>query len=360
MTRLPGPSVETLNRLLAMARDLLQAPDAHSVLKLAGPAIRDLLMTDGALLLVLSGDHEYVTEFDGEGQMRPVREGKILYRHARRAIADQTPIVMPQIETEMRLGGDALVGDVQASLLAIPFPPLDPICAMAAFWYRRGRPHQLTRWVSTMRHVGELTAAALGNIGLRQLLEHRIDAHTAQIEATVREHSQELHRRDQVEAELQRISVTDVLTGMLNRRGFLLHAEQNLRVARRQKMSGTVIFADLDGLKKVNDRYGHDIGDRLIQDGARVFRESFRECDVVGRLGGDEFAAFTIDMANPDVILERMRAATEALTKRSSSPYKLSFSTGIVACDPFSELGLSDYLAIADRRMYEHKKTRPR
>ena len=73
MTRLPSVSAATLRRLLALARDLLQAPDPTSVLALAGPAIQELLMADGVLLLVALGGREYITEFDQSGFMQATR-----------------------------------------------------------------------------------------------------------------------------------------------------------------------------------------------------------------------------------------------------------------------------------------------
>ena len=72
MTRLPDTSAATLKRLLALARDLLQAPDPRSVLELSGPAIQEILLADGALLLLALGDQEYITEFDRGGVMQTV------------------------------------------------------------------------------------------------------------------------------------------------------------------------------------------------------------------------------------------------------------------------------------------------
>jgi diguanylate cyclase (GGDEF)-like protein len=105
-----------------------------------------------------------------------------------------------------------------------------------------------------------------------------------------------------------------------------------------------LIFADIDGLKAVNDELGHDAGNRFIQDSARILQDSFRDSDVVARLGGDEFAAFTLGSTQPQVILARIQENIEALRPYSSLPYQISFSTEIVQCDPSSDLTLSDRL----------------
>ena len=108
----------------------------------------------------------------------------------------------------------------------------------------------------------------------------------------------------------------------------------------------------------MNDGLGHDAGDRLIQDCGRILQESFRDSDVVARLGGDEFAAFTLDAAQPEVILVRIQSNIESFRQRSSPPYRISLCIGIVRCNPASDLTLSDYLSLADKRMYEQKKAR--
>ena len=358
MTHLPSPTAATLVRLLALARDLLQAPDPRSVLELAGPAIQELLLADRALLLLALGDQEYVTEFDRSGLMQPVHDGTVLYRHARHAVDSQTPILVPDTPTDANLRSGGFPTRGTASLLAFPFPPIKPVGVLAATWYRRSRHSQLATHISTLRHIGELTAAALGNAGFRQVIESRVAARTEEIAEAAREHAMELHRRDRVEEELHRISVTDVMTGMLNRRGFFQHAERSFKVAQRQGLPSALIYADLDELKAVNDGLGHDAGDRLIQDCGRIFQESFRDSDVVARLGGDEFAAFTLDAAQPEVILARIQSNIESFRQRSSPPYRISLCIGIVPCNPASDLTLSDYLSLADKHMYQQKNAR--
>ena len=358
MTRLPDTTAATLRRLLALARDLLQAPDPRSVLELTGPAIQELLLADGALLLLALGEQEHITEFDRNGVMQTVREGTVLYRHARQAIDNQTPILLPDVAADPKLRDDGLYAGGTVSLLAFPFPPIKPVGALAVFWYRRGRPHHLAKSIPILRYIGELTTAALGNVGYRQMIEGRIAARTDEITTSAREHAQELHRRDQVEKELHRISVTDVMTGMLNRRGFFLNAERSFKVARRQEIPSALIYADLDELKAVNDELGHDAGDHLIQDAGRILQASFRDSDVVARLGGDEFAAFTLDAAQPEAILARIQTKIESFRQRSSPPYRISLCIGIVQCNPSSGLTLSEHLSLADRQMYAQKKAR--
>lgn len=348
MARSPDASTLPFRRLLALARDLMQVPDLRSVLGLVGPAFQELLVPDEALLLVTLGEKEYVTAFDRRGTIQSADQGGILYRNSRRALTDEVPLVLPRL--------DVGTGRGMACLLALPFPPVQPIGVLSALWHRKGSAESLATHASILRYLSELTGAALGNVDFKLTLEERVSAQTEEVEAAKREHARELRRRDDIEREKDRIAVTDVLTGMLNRRGFFLHAEQGFKLARRQGMASAVIFADIDDLKTVNDELGHDAGDRLIQVGARILRTSFRDSDIVARLGGDEFAAFTLDSAQPEAILARIKENAERFNSHSPIPCPVSLSTGIVQCDPSSELGLADYLALADKQMYVRKK----
>lgn len=357
MAHSPSEATLPLRRLLALARDLMQAPDLKSVLQLVGPAFEELLIPDEALLLVNLGEQEYVTAFDRRGLLQPADRGSVFYRCTSQALSDQVPLVLPGLDIDMA-ARSGRSGRGTACLLALPFPPVQAIGVLSALWYRKGSADLLATQATILRYLSELTGAALGNVDLRLVLEERVSAQTAEVEAATREYARELQRRDDVEREKDRIAVTDVLTGMLNRRGFFLHAEQGFKLARRQGVASAVIFADIDDLKTVNDELGHEVGDHLIQAGAGILQSSFRDSDIVARLGGDEFAAFTLDSGRPEAILARIQENIDQFHRSSSIPYQISFSTGIVQCDPSSNFGLADYLALADKQMYEQKKSR--
>ncbi|HET9769589.1 MAG TPA: GGDEF domain-containing protein, partial [Acidimicrobiia bacterium] len=91
------------------------------------------------------------------------------------------------------------------------------------------------------------------------------------------------------EEELSRLALRDDLTGLANRRAFVTVGEQLLRVAERSGETVLLVYADLDGMKVINDLHGHAAGDEALQAAARLLRETFREADLVARVGGDEF-----------------------------------------------------------------------
>lgn len=124
---------------------------------------------------------------------------------------------------------------------------------------------------------------------------------------------------------MRQLSLTDELTGLSNRRGFFVLAEQEWKVACRAKRDCVLVSLDLDGLKLVNDAFGHAEGDALLFAAAGVLKKTFRDADVIARLGGDEFAVFTRDGAlDPGVVCARLQANVDAFNQLDDSRPPLS------------------------------------
>jgi diguanylate cyclase (GGDEF)-like protein/PAS domain S-box-containing protein len=157
--------------------------------------------------------------------------------------------------------------------------------------------------------------------------------------------------------ELQNLSLRDELTGLYNRRGFLTLAEQQLKHAERSDEQSVLVFADLDGLKQINDRYGHQEGSNAIVKAAQILKETFRASDIMGRLGGDEFTvlATVASTDRAEAIETRLQQKLRAVNARHKLPYDLSMSIGIALLDPQSHLSIDDLIRKADAAMYEHK-----
>ncbi|MEG4497720.1 diguanylate cyclase [Microcoleus sp. F10-C6] len=169
----------------------------------------------------------------------------------------------------------------------------------------------------------------------------------------------EIQERLRAEAEVRQLSVTDELTGLYNRRGFFLLAEQQLKIARRTQTSYFILFADLDGLKNINDTLGHEMGDRVIVDAAQILKKTFREADIVARLGGDEFALFITNFSGNSSINfhARLQENIDRFNQQSERAY-ISISLGVEFGDLNNEVLLEKLLAKADKLMYEHKRTK--
>ena len=169
----------------------------------------------------------------------------------------------------------------------------------------------------------------------------------------------EIAERLKAEAEVRQLSLTDALTGLHNRRSFFLLADQQLKLARRTQSPCYLLFADLDGLKRINDTLGHEMGDRVIADAAQILKQTFRHADIVARLGGDEFVIFIparLDCANTFYIC--LQASIDRLNQAGDRPYQLSMSMGVQFCTLTDDTSLENLLAQADKLMYDHKRTK--
>ena len=164
-------------------------------------------------------------------------------------------------------------------------------------------------------------------------------------------------RVNDMEKEIHDLTLRDDLTGLYNMRGFFLLAEQTLRLARRAKLPFSVLFLDLDGLKQINDRLGHNVGSAYLVETAAVLDANFRNSDVKGRFGGDEFVvAGQFSVVGIDLAAQRLRSAATDRNEKAERPFPLSFSIGHVTTEYYSTETLKELVTRADNLMYEDKR----
>jgi diguanylate cyclase (GGDEF)-like protein/PAS domain S-box-containing protein len=163
--------------------------------------------------------------------------------------------------------------------------------------------------------------------------------------------------RKRKEDELREMSLTDELTGLNNRRGFFTLADQQLKIANRSKNEMFVLYADLDGLKMINDTFGHDEGDKALIETAALLREAFRESDIIARVGGDEFVVLVVEATDvkTDTLAHRIREKFGERNARAGLRFTLSISFGIVCYDPDKPCSAQEVVHQADKLMYEDK-----
>ena len=164
----------------------------------------------------------------------------------------------------------------------------------------------------------------------------------------------------QLQGELRHMGTSDALTRLMNRRGFLPTAEYRLDIAKRNNRRMALTFLDLDGLKSVNDTLGHSAGDGMITEAAYIMRETFRPSDLIARMGGDEFCVlFETDSEDEaEAALGRLQDAADEANEQEGRPFILSMSAGVAMFDPQEPRTLDQLLAVADEKMYEHKRAK--
>jgi diguanylate cyclase (GGDEF)-like protein/PAS domain S-box-containing protein len=164
--------------------------------------------------------------------------------------------------------------------------------------------------------------------------------------------------RKRAEEALRTLSLADELTDLYNRRGFFTIAEQQLKIAKRMEKRMMLLFADLDGLKWINDNLGHQEGDMALIDVANILKKTFRESDFIARIGGDEFVVLGIEAEEPDagMLANRLLENVKSHNEKRMRSYSLSISTGIAHYDPDNPCSIDELLAGADKLMYEQKQ----
>jgi diguanylate cyclase (GGDEF)-like protein len=162
-----------------------------------------------------------------------------------------------------------------------------------------------------------------------------------------------------LQAELGSLALTDELTGLYNRRGFVALAERQLKLGRRSGRGMMLFVMDVDRLKQINDSFGHSEGDRALMRTSEVLEETFRDSDVLARLGGDEFAVLAIEASGHSeaTIKTRLFERLKSISAEECH-YEISLSVGLARFDPGGRASIGELMAKADHAMYEHKRRR--
>jgi len=179
-------------------------------------------------------------------------------------------------------------------------------------------------------------------------------ARIVQLQSSLRERVRELELAQEA---LRNLSLTDDMTGLYNHRGFFNLAEHQLKMNHRSKTKSLLIFADMDGLKEINDTMGHQAGSNAIAAVADILRRTFRNCDIVARLGGDEFAILVpnVTIADAGKIIERLHSNLQLYNDERHHDFQLALSVGAVDIDPMSEVDIREQMGRADEAMYREK-----
>lgn len=170
----------------------------------------------------------------------------------------------------------------------------------------------------------------------------------------------DISQQKREELRLRKASLTDDLTRLHNRRGFMTLADQQLRLARRQGKDAVVLYVDMNGFKELNDTYGHAVGDRALVAVARLLRHTVRDCDVVARLGGDEFTVLALDADGfgARAIQRRIEEQLMVLNASGTLPTSIGLTIGHTRVRPSDPAGICELLSRADQLLYARKRRR--
>ena len=150
-------------------------------------------------------------------------------------------------------------------------------------------------------------------------------------------------------------SIEDQLTKLYNRRGFLALAKDSIRLM--ESPNYHIVFIDMDKMKIINDKLGHDIGDNALKEAANILTSSFREADIISRYGGDEFVVFIsdVDKSIIEKIKDRILDKVTAFNEQNKYDYNLGLTLGWSKYESNKNQSLQEVINDADQDMYNNK-----
>jgi diguanylate cyclase (GGDEF)-like protein len=330
-----------MERLMRAVQELSMARSLPEVQRIVRTAARALTGCDGATFVLRDNGKCYYADEDA---IAPLWKGSRFPMEiciSGWAMLNKAATVIPDIYQDSRIPHEAYRPTFVKSLVMVPIRTLDPIGAIGNYWSYERQPSE--REVSLLQALADSTSVAMENVAVYTELEERVRDRTADLE--------------KAKEEIHRLSISDELTGLLNRRGFYLLAEPALESARRHGHGCLLAFLDVNGLKRTNDLHGHDVGDELIRDVAAALQGTLRKSDIVARLGGDEFCVLVSEPEGDLAMLRtRILQAFDECNKVDDRPYRVSASIGLLEIGPGDTRTLSELLVAADELMYEEKR----
>lgn len=346
-----------MERLVTVVQELSLTRTLETIMAIVRVAARELTAADGASFVVREQEQCFYADEDA---IAPLWKGKRFPMNiciGGWTMQNRQAVIIEDIDKDSRIPYQAYQPTFVKSLAVVPIRTLDPLGAIGVYWARKHQP--TTDEVKLLQALADTTAQAMENVQIYCELEQRVQLRTAQLEAANQQLLKEIQSRQQAEAAVRRLSLTDELTGLYNRRGFFTMAQKAMKLARRIETHGCIFFIDLDGLKQINDTLGHVAGDAMIIDAAGVLKQTFRSSDIVARLGGDEFVVFAAGCKGGNgEMLKRLLNNVEQFNATQQRDYQLSISVGIEPYPRENKLSLQQLLVRADQAMYATKKAK--
>lgn len=254
------------------------------------------------------------------------------------------PAVVYDVFGDARVPVEMYRSTFARSLAMVPIRTPKPVGAIGTYW---GTPQRISdERLKLLRVLADGAATAMESITLQMELRHSAQERTSQLETAQRE--------------IRELMLKDELTGMHNRRGLSLLAEQQLMLSARTGAKPWLLLANVDGLKSVNEGLGRGEADKLLVTAAKVLKKAFRGHDVVARVSEDEFAAFGLCDVMPQGFGERLQLYVDAYNETSIDRVPLSMTACLVQGEPSTQVTLDDLWAWAEKELERKRQARRR
>lgn len=187
---------------------------------------------------------------------------------------------------------------------------------------------------------------------------HNMEESEKTVNSLITTMEKEMDIQKSTQDELEAMSFMDELTGLHNRHGFMPLAEQYLKTLSRDNSIAYIFYADIDNVKQINNKYGHQEGDSVIKTVADILNDVFSESDLVSRIGDDEFVVLPAGSTESDVKLinNRLQEKFDEVNSAAGKDYTISISYGVAKYNSEDPFSIEDLLTQSEKLMYEQKK----
>jgi diguanylate cyclase (GGDEF)-like protein len=342
--------LRAMERLLLVVQDLSLARSLDKIMEIVRVAARELTASEGSSFVLRDRGYCYYAD---ENAIAPLWKGQRFPMNiciGGWAMLNRQPAIIEDVSVDERVPYLAYQSTFVKSMVMVPIRTQEPIGAIGTYWADYHQP--TLEEVKILQALADVTSVAIENVEVYSELEFRVKERTIALQ-------QEIEERKAAEAEIHRLSLTDELTGLYNRRGFFAVAEQQLKLAHLSHIHTCLMFIDLDGLKKINDNLGHELGDVAIVTTANLIKQNFRDADTLARLGGDEFVVLLQgNNSSEEAMIQRLEASIEEYNRLSHQPFDISMSIGVVNYDYSNPVCLDHLITMADELMYKQKRAK--
>lgn len=342
--------VLAMESLLVVVQDLSKARSLQGIIEIVLMAARQLTESDGSsFVLKVNGDCYYADE----DAIAPLWKGQRLPMNicvGGWAMGNRQPAIIKDVYSDERVRYAIYKSTFVKSMVMMPIRIVNPIGCIGIYWAKHHHP--TIEEVKLLHFLADHTAVAMENVQQYLEIEKQLCDRTAALE-------KEISDRAVVEAQVCRLALIDELTGLYNRRGFFLLAERQIKLVHRSHIPTTLLFIDLDGLKTINDAFGHETGDNAIIATATLLKQTCRNSDMLARLGGDEFVVLLQgNDPSSEVIQQRLQASIDQFNQTQQQRFHLSLSIGAHSYNPTQPVSLDELITLADIQMYQRKRAK--
>lgn len=347
--------LRSIEDLLILVQNLCLAHSLEEITKIILTAVRKLTNADGSTFVLLDNGFCYYVD---ENAIHPIWKGQRFPMDTNIngwVILNKQATIIEDVSIDERVSKSVGKDTFVKSMAIFPMGTEQPMGAIGTYWFQEYEPSR--EQIKLMQLIANSAMVGMKNLHIYSQLERELHDRTISLESTKIQLQKEIQKHKAMEAEIHRLSLTDKLTGLHNRRGFYLLAEQQLRLAKRSQIYTSLMFFELNKIEEIHDSFGEELCEEAILVIARLLKRSFRSSDTLGRIGDYEFAVL---MQGNEIIDQQIQERVETnITEFNQShqlPFTLIVNIGIHSLDTHQNISLEDMITLAHLHIYQKKQ----